>query len=47
MGGGGGGIKDGGMAARLQWTTATVMGNCGLRQALGGTVAEGGSKGNS
>ncbi len=47
MGGGGGGTKDSGMAARLQWTMATAMGNCRLRRALGGAVAEGGSKGNS
>ncbi len=47
MGGGGGGAKNGGMAARLQWTMATAMGNCGLRRALEGAVAEGGSKGNS
>jgi hypothetical protein len=47
MGGGGGGAKDGKMAARLRWTTATTMGNCGLRQTLGGAVAEGSSKGNS
>ena len=47
MGGGGGGAKDGGTAARLQLTTATAMGNGGLRRALGGAVAEGGSKGNS
>jgi hypothetical protein len=47
MGGGGGGTKDGRTAARLRWTMATVMGNCGLRRALGGAVAEGGSKGNS
>jgi hypothetical protein len=46
-GGGGGGAKDGGRAARSQWTKATAMGNCGLRRALGGVVAEGGSKGNS
>jgi hypothetical protein len=35
MGGGGGGAKDGGTAARSQWTTATAMGNCGLRRVLG------------
>ncbi len=46
-GGSGGSAKDGGTAARSQGTTATVMGNCGLRRALGGAVAEGGSKGNS
>ncbi len=45
-GGGGGGAKDGRTAARLQWTTAMAMGNCGLRWALRGAVAEGGSKGN-
>ncbi len=47
MGGGGGGAKDGRTVARLQWTMATAMGNCGLRRALGGAVAEGSSKGNS
>ncbi len=47
MGGGSGGAKDGKTAARLRWTMATEMGFCGLRQALGGAVAEGGSKGNS
>ncbi len=44
---GGSGAKDSGMAARLRWTMATAMGNCGLRRALGGAVAEDGSKGNS
>ncbi len=47
MGGGGGGANDGGTVARSRWTMVTVMGNYGLRWALGGTVAEGGSKGNS
>ncbi len=47
MGSSGGGAKDGGTAARLRWTTAMVMGNCGLRRALGGAVAKGDSKGNS
>jgi hypothetical protein len=44
---GGGGAKDGGTAARLRWTMAMAMGNCGLGQVLGGAVAEGSSKGNS
>ncbi len=47
MGSGRGGAKDGGTAARLRWTTGTAMSNCGLGWALGGAVAEGGSKGNS
>jgi hypothetical protein len=47
MGGGGNGTKDGRTAARSWWIMATAMGNCGLRLALGGAVAEGGSKGNS
>jgi hypothetical protein len=47
MGGGGGGAKDGGTGARSGWTMATAMGNCGLRRALGGAVAEGRSKGTS
>jgi hypothetical protein len=47
MGGGGGSAKDGGTVARLQLTMATAIGNCGLRRALGGAGAEGGSKGNS
>ncbi len=41
--GGDGSAKDGWMAEKLQLTMITAMGNCGLRRALRGVVAEGGS----